>query len=143
MHNLQLQDTISGGHFVFTRNDYPIDQGIYSELYVTLFGTSSAEWWADNAFNTNTVKVSSRTGIALKTNSTVTESNINIIKKAVEDDLKRFTNKNENIEVEKIAIGFSGNAILIVIELTGYNEPFNFIYNETNKSLENVNWQTY
>lgn len=139
MHNLQLVDTLDGGHFVFIRNDYPIDEGIYTELYVALFATSSANWWGDNAFDTISANVSSRTGITLKNNASISETSLNLIKKAVEDDLKRFTNKNKNIEVSAIEVAFWSKTILIIIELTGFNEAFNFIYQKTQESLENIN----
>lgn len=143
MNNLQLVDSLNGGYFAFTRNNYPIDEGIYSELYSCLFCTSSAEWLLDNAFNTISPNVSSRTGITLKNNASISETNLNIIKKAVEDDLKRFTNKNNNIEVEGIVIAYQKNSVLIVIQLIGFNDAFNFIYQKTEESLENINWKRF
>lgn len=141
MHNLKLIDSLNGGYFAFERNDYPIDEGIYSELYACLFGTSSSSWWGDNAFGTISANASSRTGITLQNNSGVSENSLSLIKKAVEDDLKRFTNKNKNIEVKEIAIAYQGMAILIVIELTGYNDAFNYIYNKTEERLSKTNWK--
>lgn len=143
MTNLQLNDTLDGGHFVVDRNDYKIDEGIYSELYACIFGTASVNWWADGAFDTIAPNVSSNTGIALKNNGTTTRSNLNVIKKAVNDDLDRFMTKNPNIEVSKVEVGFWSNTILIIIEIVGYNQAYNFIYQKTKENIVNANWQTY
>lgn len=141
MHNLQLIDSFDGGYLAFDRNDYPIDEGIYSELYACLFATSSAEWWGDNAFNTISQNVSSRTGISLKNNASINASSLSLIKKAVQDDLQRFTNKNKNIDVKEIAVAYQGSSILIIVELGGYNDSFNFIYQKTEESLNRINWK--
>jgi len=141
MNNLQLIDSLDGGYFVFTRNDYILDEGIYSELYCTLFSTSVPEWWGDNAFGIQTPKVSSRTENALKTHNTNTDSDINLIKKAVLDDLDRFITKNNEIQVINAALAlYSNNAIEILIELSGYSDTFNFIYGKTKESLENISY---
>ncbi len=143
MYNLQLTDSLNGGSFYFDRNDYQIDEGIYTELYVTLFATSSATWWGDSAFGTIAPKISSKTGITIKNNASISQVNFNIIKKAINDDLKRFTNKNPNIEISKVALAYQKTSLLIIIELTGYNNSFNFIYQETKENLKNTNWQIY
>ncbi len=141
MNNLQLIDSLDGGYFVFTRNDYILDEGIYSELYCTLFSTSVPEWWGDNAFNIKTEKVASRTENALKTHNTNTDSDINLIKKAVLDDLDRFINKNNEIQIINAALVlYSNDAIEILIELSGYSDTFNFIYAKTKESLENISY---
>jgi hypothetical protein len=143
MFNLQLKDTLDGGHFYFDRNDYQTDEGIYTELYVTLFGTSSATWWADGAFGTIAPNVSSKTGITIKNNASINQPNLNIIRKTVNDDLKRFTEKNPNIEVSNVVIAYQKTSLLIIIELTGFNEAFNFIYQNTKETLDSTNWQIY
>jgi len=144
MGNIQLIDSFEGGYFVFARNDYPIDSGIYSELYVNLFGTSSSEWWGDGAFGVQSEKIASRTENALKTHNSNSESDINLIKKAINDDLLRFTNKNPDIEVEDLAIAlYSNKAIEILIKLTGNSDTFNFIYQKTKESLENISYKIY
>lgn len=144
MHNLQLKDSFEGGYFVFQRNDYIIDEGIYSELYVCLFATSSSDWWGDGAFEVQSENIASRTENALRTHNSNSESDINLIKKAVNDDLKRFTNKNVDIEVENVAIVvYENKAIEILIELTGSSDTFNFIYQKTKESLENISYTLY
>ena len=143
MYNLQIKDSLDGGSFYFDRNDYQIDEGIYTELYATLFGTSSATWWADGAFGTIAPNVSSKTGITIENNASISQSNLNIIRKAVSDDLKRFTNKNTNIEVSSVNIAYQKTSLLIIIELTGYNNAFNFLYQKTKESLDSTNWKTY
>lgn len=143
MHNLQLVDTLDGGHFAFDRNNYPIDQGIYSELYACLFSTSTAEWSLDSAFETIAPKITSKTGLTLKNNGSTSLASINLIKKAIQDDLKRFTTKNPSIDVLGTEVAFWSKTILIIIELTGYTDAFNFIYQETKESLNNANFKTY
>lgn len=143
MYNLQIKDSLDGGSFYFDRNDYQIDEGIYTELYATLFGTSSATWWSDGAFGTIAPNVSSKTGITIENNASISQSNLNIIRKAVNDDLKRFTNKNPNIEVGSVNIAYQKTSLLIIIELTGYNNAFNFLYQKTKETLDSTNWKTY
>lgn len=144
MVNLQLIDTLDGGYFVFSRNDYILDEGIYSELYACLFATSTPEWWADTAFNTMASKIASRTENALKTNNSNTKEDANLIIKAIIDDLIRFTKKNTEVLVQKIAlILYSNKAIEILIELTGYSDAFNFVYNKTSESLDNITYKAY
>jgi len=143
MNNIQLVDSLDGGYFAFKRNDYPIDEGIYTELYATFFGTSSAEWWADGAFEISDFNISSRTGITLKNNSSTSDTNISLIKKAVQDDLTRFTNKNPNISVQNMEVFYWSKTILIIVELTGFNDAFNFIYQKTKESIENADFKTY
>jgi len=142
MHNLQLIDSEDGGFFGFDRNDYPIDQGIYTELYCALFSTTT-QWWGDKSFGINTFNITSKTGVSLKNNNSTSQSNINLIKKAIKDDLDRFTGKNKNIEVSAIEVAYWSKTILIIIELIGYNKPFNFIYQKTKESLENSNFKIY
>jgi len=144
MVNLQLIDTLEGGYFVFSRNDYILDEGIYSELYACLFGTASSEWWGDTAFNVQSEKIASRTENALKNHNSNSDSDVNLIKKAIIDDLARFTNKNNEIQVENLAILiYSNKAIEILIELTGNSDTFNFIYNKTSESLDNITYKAY
>jgi hypothetical protein len=143
MFNLQLIDSLEGGYFSFERNNYSIDQGIYTEMYVALFGTSSAEWWGDGALGTTSFNISSETGIALKNNNSTQESDINLIKKAINNDLDRFTTKNNEIEIKGVEVAFWSKTILIIIELTGYNDSFNFIYQKTKESLDNASFKTY
>ncbi|MDA3953118.1 MAG: hypothetical protein PF485_05695 [Bacteroidales bacterium] len=144
MHNLQLIDTLDGGYFVFKRSDYIIDEGIYSELYACFFGTSSPDWWADSAFSVQSEKVASRTENALRTHNSNSISDINLIKKAVSDDLDRFTSKNPKIEVKNASIvAYSNNAIMIMVELTGNTDAFNFIYTKTKESLDNIKYIMY
>jgi hypothetical protein len=144
MTNLQLIDTLDGGHFVFKRNDYILDEGIYSELYACLFGTLSSEWWGDTAFNIQTEKIASRTENALKTHNSNSIEDINLIQKAVIDDLLRFTNKNPNIQVKNSAVAvYKNSAIEILIELIGNSRTFNFIYQKTKESLDNISYKIY
>lgn len=143
MINLQLIDSADGGYFGFERNDYPIDEGLYTEMYAALFATSSAEWLLDNAFSTISENISSRTGIALKANASISETNLNLIKKAVSDDMLRFTNKNKGIDISEIAIAYWSKTILIIIEVKGFDKAFNFTYSKTQESLENANFKIY
>jgi len=142
MVNLQIIDSVDGGYFAFDRNDYTIDNGIYTELYATLFGTNS-EFWGDSAFGIQISKITSRTGSALKNNASINQNSINQIKKAVNDDLKRFLQKNQNIVLKAVEVAHWSKTILIIIELGGYNTPFNFIYQATKESLENAKFKTY
>lgn len=143
MVNMQLEDTLEGGSMVFYRNDYPLDEGIYSELYSCLFGTASSTWLLDNAFGVNTYNVSSRTGITLRNNGSTSQTNLNLIKKAVQDDLKRFTEKNKNISVKDMAIAYYSKTILIAIEIEGFNDAYNFIYQKTKESFKTSDFITY
>lgn len=140
MVNLQLIDSLSGGYFVFKRNDYILDEGIYTELYCAMFSTTSSSWWADSAFGVQSEKIVSRTENALKTyNTNNSESNLNLLKKAIENDLDRFTNKNPKIKIESVTIIQKSNKELeIVIKLTGYTNSFNFIFKKTSNSLDNL-----
>jgi len=144
MKNLKLVDTLDGGYFVFARNDYILDDGIYSELYCALFSTKSASWLGDKAFGINDVKVASRTENALSTYNSNTPTNISLIKKAVKDDTDRFMQKNPNVIIKDIAIiVFSRGAIEIKIEIEGNNDAYNFIYAKTKESLENIPYKVY
>lgn len=143
MTNLQLIDTLDGGYFVFKRNDYPLDKGIYTELYCAFFATKT-NWWADTAFNVQSEKISSRTENALKTHNSNSESDIALIKKAVSDDLERFKNNNPEIEVVNAAIAvYANKTIQILVEISGNSEAFNFIYAKTSESLENIKYIMY
>ena len=139
MKNLQLVDSLDGGYFLFYRKDYPIDEGLYSELYCTLFSTLSSNWWGDGAFNINTYSIASKTQNALKTHNSNTEADINLIKKAIKDDLERFKIKNPDVEIEKISIlAYVNKALEIKIEISGNSDSFNFIYSKTEESLEKI-----
>jgi hypothetical protein len=139
MINLQLVDSLDGGYFVFQRNNYILDEGIYTELYAALFSMSTATWWADGAFNTNTYNVTSRTEITLKNLASTSTADLNLVKKAVEDDLKRFTDKNSNISVKDVLIiAYQNKAIRILIDLEGFNDSFDFIFSKTQQSLTNI-----
>ena len=139
MTNLQLIDTINGGHFVFKQNDYILDEGIYSELYCALFSTKSAEWLGDKAFNNEDYKISSKTENAIITYSTFTESNVNLIKKAVQSDLDRFKIKNPVIEIKELLVTtLSSNRLLIAIEIEGNTTAYQFIVQKTEISLNNI-----
>ena len=143
MVNLQLVDTLDGGYFVFKRNDYPLDEGIYTELYCTFFATKS-NWWADDAFEVQSEKVSSRTQKALTTHNSNSENDISLIKKAVSDDLERFKNKNPENEIKNAAIVvYANKAIQILVEITGNSEAFNFIFQKTKQSLDNIKYALY
>lgn len=142
MVNVQLIDSDEGGYFAFDRNDYPLDQGVYSELFATLFATDS-EWIFDGAFETIDYKVTSKTGIALRVNNSITQTNLALIKKAVIDDMKRFTTKNPYIEVNNIEVAYWSKTILIIIELKGYADAFNFFYQKTKEVLENFTFKTF
>lgn len=139
--NLQLVDTLDGGTFVFARNDYPLDEGIYSELYCTLFTTKSATWLGDNAFGVNTPLVSSKTENAVLKYNSNTETNKNLIKKAIQDDLTRFTNKNPEIIIKSINLVFyKTGALRINIEISGNSKSYDFIVSKTEESLENIDY---
>lgn len=143
MTNLQLIDTQQGGTLVFDRNDYPLDEGLYSELYCTFFASKS-NWLFDDAFGVQSESVSSRTEKALTTHNSNSEIDINLIKKAVSDDLERFKNKNPEVEIEGVGVGvYANKAIIIVVEITGNSEAFNFIYNKTEQSLDNIKLINY
>lgn len=144
MVNLQLVDTFDGGHFVVERNDYISDEGVYSELYACLFGTSSPEWWGDTAFGVQSERIASRTENALKTHNSNSDSDINLIMKAIKDDLDRLTNKNPEIVIQRTAIIVYGRrGIEILIEVGGNSETFNFIYQKTQQSLDNISYKIY
>ena len=142
MVNVQLIDSDEGGYFAFDRNDYTLDQGIYSELFAALFATES-EWMFDNAFESADYKVTSKTGTALRVNNSITQTNLALIKKAVIDDMKRFTTKNPYIEVDNIEVAYCSKTILIIIELKGFTDAFNFIYQKTKEVLENYTFKTF
>jgi len=144
MKNLQLIDSFDGGSFVFSRNNYILDEGIYSELYCALFSTKSAGWLGDSAFNDNDFKIASKTENALTTYNSNTTENMNLLKKAIRSDCDRFTQKNPNIIVNDIALlVYSNNAIEIKIEIEGNNDSYNFIYSKTKQSLENISYKLY
>jgi hypothetical protein len=144
MKNLQLVDSLDGGYMLFARKDYQIDDGIYSELYCALFSTKSSNWWGDNAFNINSYPIASKTENAFKSHNSNADSDINLIKKAISDDLNKFKSKNPDVEIEKISIlAYVNKALEIKIYLTGNNESFNFIYTKTKESLEQIPFTTY
>ena len=139
MTNLQLLDTINGGHFVFKQQDYILDEGIYSELYTALFSIKSAEWLGDTAFDNETFKISSKTENAINVYSTFTDSNVNLIKKAVQSDLDRFKIKNPEIEIKDLlVIAETNKNLLIAIEIEGNTDAYQFIVEKTEISLKNI-----
>ena len=144
MINLQLVDSTEGGYFVYKRNDYLIDEGVYSELYCALFATNSAEWLGDGAFNVSTPLIASRTENALKNYASYTPENIALIKSAVQSDCDRFTEKNPNIIVSNIELRvYSGRILEIIITIDGNTETYNYIWSKTKLSLENIEFITY
>ena len=144
MYNIQLVDTQEGGNFVFDRNDCPIDEGLYSEMYACMFGTSSPSWWGDRAFNAESTSVASRTENALKTNNSTRDEDLSLIYKAVIDDLTRLVNKNPVISIQNISLTVYGTkALEIIIKVTGKDETFNYIYNKTEKSLNTITGRTF
>lgn len=131
MKNLQIESTIDGGQLVFKRYDFQIDEGIYSELYSCLFGSES-NWWFDDCFDTVSFNVTSRTEIAIKNMAGTSENDINLVKKAIKDDIERFKNKNQNIELKSIKVfATASKQLKIYISLEGFNDEFEFIYNQT------------
>ena len=136
---LQLYDSVDGGYLAFERNDYPLDEGLYSEVYCALFSTSSPEWWGDAAFDNGSYTVSSKTENALKTYNSNDENSLNQVKRAVKDDMQRFQDKNTQVIVEGIfLLVYSDGSLGIKIQLGGNTEAFNYIYQKTEQSLENV-----
>jgi hypothetical protein len=144
MKNLQLLDTEDGGTLVFDRYDYQIDEGVYSELYAAMFSTKSSDWLGDGAFGIQDYTVSSKTqNFLTRYNSNSTES-INLIKKAVEDDMNRVSQKNPNIIIKDIVlIVYQNSTLRILIEVEGNNDTYNFIYAKTAQSLENISKLDY
>ena len=143
MTNLQLVDTLDGGHFVFRRNDYPLDEGIYTELYCAFFATKN-NWWADKAFDVQSHSLNSRTEKALKTSNFNNDASLTLIKKAVTDDLDRFKIKNPEIEIQRVAlVVYGAKALMILVEITGNSQTFDFIYKKTAESLENIKYEIY
>lgn len=139
--NIQLKDTLNGGTFVFVRNDYPLDEGIYTELYCAFFTNKSAAWLGDTAFEVETPPVSSKTENAVKKYNTNTEVNKNLISKAVQDDLTRFTNKNPEILIKSVNLVFYKiGALRINVEIEGNSKSYDFIVSKTKQSLENVDY---
>lgn len=144
MKNLQLRDTLDGGHLVFFRKDYPIDEGLYSELFCTLFSTKSADWLGDGAFNIEDYKIASRTENAISTYSSYTPENIALIKTAVKSDCDRFSKKSPSVVIEKIELRvYSNNALEIVIFAEGIDDTFNFVLAKTKQSLDNLEYLKY
>lgn len=139
--NLQLQDTFNGGSFVFVRNDYPLDKGIYTELYCTFFTTKSDKWLGDNAFDVESPVVSSKTENALSTFDTFTETNKSLITKAIQQDLERFTTKNPEIIIKNINLVFYKNGVLrINIIIEGDSQEYDFLVAKTQTSLDNIDF---
>ena len=139
MTNLQLIDTVEGGHFVFKSNNYQLDNGIYSELYCALFSTKTAEWLGDSAFDVQSINISSQTENAINKFSTYTEANIALITKAVANDLERFTNKNPEIQIKDLFVEAENrNRLKIYIEIEGFTDAYEFIFDKTATSLENI-----
>ncbi len=140
--NLQLQDTLNGGSFVFVRNDYPLDNGIYTELYCTFFTTKSDKWLGDNAFDIVAPIVSSKTENALSEFDTFTEANKSLITKAIQQDLERFTTKNPEVLIKNINLVFYKNgALRINVEIEGSSQEYDFLVAKTQVSLENIEYE--
>jgi hypothetical protein len=138
--NIQLKDTLNGGTFVFVRNDYPLDEGIYTELYCAFFTTKSPNWLGDDAFEVDTPPVNSKTENAVHKYNT--EANKSLILKAVQDDLTRFTNKNPEILIKSVNLVFWKNGSLrINVEIEGNSNSYDFIVKKTLDSLENVDYE--
>lgn len=139
MTNLQIIDTVEGGHFVFKQNDYLLDEGVYSELYCALFATRSPEWLGDNAFGLDTVKVSSQTENAIYTYSSFTDANISLIEKAILNDLDRLTTKNIEIIIKELYLEVVNSKRLnIWIEIEGNSDAYQFIVDKTEVSFNNL-----
>lgn len=139
MVNLQLIDTVEGGHFVFKQNDYLLDKGVYSELYCALFTTRTAEWLGDSAFDVESLSVSSKTENSIRNNSTFTDANIALIRKSIESDLERFTNKNKEIKISGLGVSAENrNRLNIEIAIDGFSDTYKFIYDKTATSLDNL-----
>lgn len=144
MKNLQLLDTEDGGTLVYDRYDYQLDEGIYSELYCAMFSTKSSNWLGDGAFDVQDYPVSSKTqNFLTKYNSNSTE-NINLIKKAVIDDMTRVTSKNPSILINNVELRvYSDSSLGVFINVGGNNDIYNFIYLKTKISLENLSKLAY
>lgn len=144
MKNLQLLDTEDGGTLVFDRYDYQIDEGVYSELYAAMFSTKSSDWLGDGAFGIEDYPVSSKTQNFLTRYNSNSSESINLIKKAVIDDMNRVSQKNPNIIIKDIVlIVYQNSALRILIEVEGNNDTYNFIYAKTAQSLENLSKLAY
>lgn len=140
--NLQLQDTLNGGSFVFIRNDYPLDNGIYTELYCIFFTTKSDKWLGDDAFDVIAPVVSSKTENALSEFDTFTEVNKSLITKAIQQDLERFTTKNPEVLIKNVNLVFYKNgALRINIEIEGNSQEYDFLVAKTQVSLENIEYE--
>lgn len=132
MKNIQLQDSPDGGYLVFDRKDYPVDEGIYSELYSALFSSRSATWLGDTAFNISSFKVASKTENILATSGFSSQASLNLIKSAVRSDCDRFTIKNPNVNITNIVLELlRSDALKISIEVDGNSDTYDFIVSKT------------
>lgn len=144
MKNLQLLDTEDGGTLVFDRYDYQIDDGVYTELYCALFSTKSSNWLGDGAFGLQDYPVSSKTQNFLTQYNSNSIESINLIKKAVQDDINRLTSKNPDIIINDIEVyALSSSRLQISIDVQGNSDKYNFIYSKTKQSLENISKLAY
>jgi hypothetical protein len=132
MKNLRLQDSPDGGYLVVDRNDYSIDEGIYTELYCALFSTRSATWLGGEAFNISDYKIASKTENTLSTSGFSSQNSLNLIKSAVRSDCDRLAIKNPTINVTDIILELLNSKTLqIKIFIEGNSDAYEFLVNKT------------
>lgn len=132
MKNIKLQDSPDGGHLVFERSNYPVDEGIYTELYCALFSTRSATWLGDNAFNISSFKVASKTENILSVSGFSSQKSLNLIESAVRSDCDRFTIKNPNVNITNIILELlKSDSLKISIEVDGNSDTYDYIVSKT------------
>lgn len=85
MLNKWYSETGSGGSLVVYENDYYLDRGMFTDIYLKLFSTVTA-FWANNVFD---IDINSETEKALRENSLDAKGKENI-KRAVKSDLSKI-----------------------------------------------------
>lgn len=128
--NFKIEENGDGGDMVLESNDLQIDSGMSTAIYLQLFGDDGTGWWGNDLFDTD-VTVSSETEAALYDNTT-TESGLENIKIAVENDLSNLSELGTFV-VSVTSDGYDKITIAISVDDIG---SLQYVWNATKQELD-------
>lgn len=89
-----MRETGSGGTYVIYNNDFMLDRGMFTDIYLKLFSTVTP-YWGNSVFNIN---LNSQTTIALLNNS-LDAKGLENIKRAIQSDLSKISYASFNVRL--------------------------------------------